>query len=100
MTGQMLGKALSQDLDALVNHHLLPAQQILPQTEVCFILLKLTSELARGTMLFALQAKLDDKTPDEICNFVQKSIADLINGARPQVLAKYAELLAAHGSAG
>ncbi len=97
---RIVADRLALHLEWLVNAHLLEAQQQLPPSDIAFILLKITADLARGGMLLALQTKREDRTAEQILDFWQESLNKWIASARPQILAKFAELTAGNGNGG
>ncbi|MEK9211349.1 hypothetical protein [Sphingomonas sp. 2378] len=89
-----IGAAMQDDLELVMNGHLLSAQVVLSPGEVAFLLLKTASNVMRGAMLYMLQTKLDEPTLDEVCDGAERAFAELVKNGRPQVMAKFVELTA------
>lgn len=95
-----IAKNLMDDIDLVLNGHLLPAQMILSPTEVSLVMVKTTAALSRAALLYCLQTKASDTTPTAMSNLFQTSLEGWLQDAREQAIDRFNRLSTIGAQAG
>lgn len=87
-----LTRHLCEDIQSVINRHMGVIQPVLLPVDVMQVMLRVSSNVGFGTILYALQARRDEADVEQICDTVIAGIQNAIAAGKPLVLAQLAAI--------